>query len=381
MGRGLATGGFFGAIFIFFLLSSISFDSSCNFGLSNPPSLAPVKDGLGVATTPDGSTEVVVDSQSRLVSVISHQRLVSQIPLGVPGNSDATDVVITPSGKLALVTDSRIRSRFGVVVVIDLTTDRVDTTIPVGSGPSAIALSPDGSRAYVSDTGYINNGNVAIIDLATFQVVGYISVGQQPVGLAVSPDGSTLYVADATLYLQLNQPPNSDIPGYVDVVDLANDTIVKSVQVDVAPLILALSSDGTSVAVGNYGSNSISVFNTRTFQVVTLKIEPGVFGVAFSPHGSSIYVTAGDSPLLDSAPGSEPIIHSTSNVMTIVNTHDYQIAHSVNLESDPTGIVTDRSGRIYVAEGTFPGLIEISPSTLKTTQIGIPALGPPRVKG
>jgi YVTN family beta-propeller protein len=73
-----------------------------------------------------------------------------------------------------------------------------DQTTPVG-----IALTHDGSRAYVADFSGrshddIRQGTVSVVDLATGQVVDTITVGQGPVGLALNPAGDRLWVANSS---------------------------------------------------------------------------------------------------------------------------------------------------------------------------------------
>ena len=69
----------------------------------------------------------------------------------------------------------------------------VVATITVGNRPLEVAVSPDGSRAYVANQ---SSGNVSVIDTAADSVVATIAVGLNPYGVAVSPDGSRAYVAN-----------------------------------------------------------------------------------------------------------------------------------------------------------------------------------------
>src|ERR1035437_1245398 len=80
------------------------------------------------------------------------------------------------------------------VSVINLTTNTVTGTIPVGANPDAIAISPDGSKAYVAN--YDVNGTVSVINTATNTVIATITVGTDPYAVAVSPDGSQVYVSN-----------------------------------------------------------------------------------------------------------------------------------------------------------------------------------------
>jgi YVTN family beta-propeller protein len=82
-----------------------------------------------------------------------------------------------------------------------------------------VALTPDGSRAYVA-LGPANR--VAEVDLGTLAVTRIYLVGQRVWGLALSPDGRRLYAANG----------NS---GDVSVIDLATRQVVASVPVGRAP--------------------------------------------------------------------------------------------------------------------------------------------------
>ena len=63
-----------------------------------------------------------------------------------------------------------------------------------GHIPFGVALSPDGNRLYVAESG-INA--VAVVDLERLEVLGHIPVGWFPSKVAVTPDGGTLIVANA----------------------------------------------------------------------------------------------------------------------------------------------------------------------------------------
>ena len=77
----------------------------------------------------------------------------------------------------------------------------------VGDKPNTCALSPDGSRLFVScrgpnnpDTGYLHKGyelgKIFIINLISGSVEGWIWGRDQPTGLDVSPDGQYLVFSD-----------------------------------------------------------------------------------------------------------------------------------------------------------------------------------------
>ena len=70
------------------------------------------------------------------------------------------------------------------VLVIDTATNTVVATIAVGQTPFGVAITPDGTRAYVAEA---NSFTVSVIDTATNTVVASIAVGLFPEGVAITP--------------------------------------------------------------------------------------------------------------------------------------------------------------------------------------------------
>ena len=78
------------------------------------------------------------------------------------------------------------------ISVINLVTNAVIATIPVGQTPYGVSVSHDGTKAYITN----GLGNtVSIINTAT-NTVSTIVVGNNPFGISVSPDGTKVCVAD-----------------------------------------------------------------------------------------------------------------------------------------------------------------------------------------
>ena len=108
----------------------------------------------------------------------------------------------------------------GSVSVINLVTNTVSAPLPVGSQPAGVAITPDGTRAYVANFG---SNSVYVINTATNTVVAPpIPVGSHPVGVATTADGTRAYVANWG-------------SGTVSVVDTASNTVVNTIQVGSAP--------------------------------------------------------------------------------------------------------------------------------------------------
>jgi YVTN family beta-propeller protein len=145
----------------------------------------------GVAITPDGRTVYVSDFDANTVTPIdvATNRTGTPIPVG----TQPAQLAITPDGSTAYVADAGA----GTVTPIDLATDTVGTPIAVVSGPAwellfGMAMSPDGTTVYALSP---SAGTVIPIDTATNTVGTPIPVPIDPSGIAITPDGSTAYIA------------------------------------------------------------------------------------------------------------------------------------------------------------------------------------------
>jgi YVTN family beta-propeller protein len=108
----------------------------------------------------------------------------------IPTKGFGTAIAVSPDGSRAYVTVQ------GGVHVIDTAAARVTRTIATGDTPHAIALSRDGSRGYAVD---LLQQDFWILDLGAGRVSSRLSLGARstPVlrpGVALSPDGRTAYV-------------------------------------------------------------------------------------------------------------------------------------------------------------------------------------------
>ena len=127
------------------------------------------------------------------------------------------------------------------------------TPITCGVDPLIIAITPDGTKAYVSNS---LSGTISVVDTATDMVLTTIPGFTRPIGLDVTPDGATVYVCD---YL-------GDV---VIRIDVATDTIIGAPIAITRPLLLRVNPAGTKVYVSESDlTNSISVISTASNTVV-----------------------------------------------------------------------------------------------------------------
>src|SRR2546426_8703619 len=73
------------------------------------------------------------------------------------------------------------------VTVIDATTRKVVTTIPVGKRPRGVAVSPDGRRVYVTNS---NSDRLSVIDTKSLAERRAVPAGPPPQGVTLHPAGA-----------------------------------------------------------------------------------------------------------------------------------------------------------------------------------------------
>ena len=203
----------------------------------------------GVAVSPDGSRAYVANYGSDTVSVINTATNTRRFPdhrRDLPGWGGGV-----PGWVPRLRHQPRLRHGVG-----DQHGDQHGGRFPDPrrGPPVGVAVSPDGSRAYVTNYG---SGTVSVINTGNNTVGSTITVGTQPFGVAVSPDGSRAYVTNYG-------------SGSVSVINTATDTVVGSpITVGNGPWGVAVSPDGSRAYVTNHGSGSVSV----------IAIQPSAAGV------------------------------------------------------------------------------------------------------
>jgi DNA-binding beta-propeller fold protein YncE len=109
----------------------------------------------GVAITPDGTTAVVAEATVDVIDLASGTITPIALTNGDAPNSDFHDVAITPDGTKAVIVAT------ASIQTVSLDSNAVVAVYPATGGTS-IAISPDGSTAFVTDRG---DGWVRVVPL------------------------------------------------------------------------------------------------------------------------------------------------------------------------------------------------------------------------
>lgn len=205
---------------------------------------------LQVAFTPDATSLLVTcyDNAVAFVDPTTNQ-ITTQIDTGQ--DIFPNGIAITPDGSKAYVTSFIDVSP--AVIVIDLTTRKVVNRIPMPYAyPVGITITPDGTQAWVR---FLQQDPIVVIDTLTNTLGSTITSLLNPTGVAFDPSGKQAYVS-------------SFQGGVLYVVNAATFDTVTSIRVGSSPIDVAISSNGRWVNVINSASTFLSVIDADTNTVV-----------------------------------------------------------------------------------------------------------------
>jgi YVTN family beta-propeller protein len=196
------------------------------------------------------------------------------------------------------------------LTVLDSETATQLAVIPVGTDPRWIEVSPDQSKAYISNFG---SDSITVIDTATRSADQTIDLaaGSSPMGIAPSPDGHRVYVVNSNM--------NS-----LSVVDVDTGVVVATSDAGDGATHVAVSPDGQLAYVTNQNAGTVSVFDTLSMDLVTtISGIPGATSVTFESHGLKAYVTGSS---------------SGSGKLYVISTTDHTVGGTVSVGSDPVSV-------------------------------------------
>lgn len=175
-----------------------------------------------VANQAGGTFDIAVNATQQVYSGGSPGGQVGIVGDGVRFatlTTSGTAVALSPNGNTAYVGDSG-----GRLYVFDLTATPWNTplaTYALGGDIRGIAITPDGTQAYVTDR---NGNSVRVVELSSGDVLFTLPVGNAPQRVAIAPDGLSAVVtnnaAGTVTIIAIPARPASGEPGTVPVAPL-----------------------------------------------------------------------------------------------------------------------------------------------------------------
>jgi YVTN family beta-propeller protein len=332
--------------------TGVSMQSLCRVGLVIVAAMLLGESATGAQTVPRDKLLVVVNRAPATVSIFKVEGASLSLLKNVPIGREAREVCLSPDGRRAYVSNSGDNT----ITVIDLGTLAAVATIadPSIMKPDGATVSPDGKKLYVVG---MNNNSVVVISTTTNKVLSRIPVPcRTPRRVVFSPDGTRIYLGCYE-------------PSIVGIIDPKTDTFVRAFPVGndtrgKGEHALAFTPDGKILLVAVVEDDTLYYVDVATEKVTRIQ------GVGLSPQ-RLIVKSDGTTLVLARMDGSVMVIgdlfkhdktkrvpvgalpwgmalsddgrflyvpSNSDNNITVIDTATATVAKTIPVESDPNGV-------------------------------------------
>lgn len=305
--------------------------------------------GGGIPHSAGGSpTAVVQGLGSNLLAImdVTSNQIVASLPLG----SRPYWLAIHPRGTFLYVADETRR----ISIFSPLQQNTYLTSLGFGDAlVSDLTFSPQGDKLYVALKAGLPQ--VAVIETYTNTLIGSIPVPRMKNGDPGQPGGIA-----ATLAGKLAVTLGTTTSGELVVVDGNSKRLEGSVPVGSLPLGVAATPDGSRAVVANYGSATVSVVDLLTPSLLaTIRVGVQPTKVAMRPDGRVAFVT-----------------NNGSGTISVIDVLAAQAIGTVNVGQGPMGIAVSQDGtRVYVANNGAGNVTVVDGLTFGVVATTPPARG------
>lgn len=253
------------------------------------------KGAAGVSFNKAGTLALVANRGEGTISVLTIEgnkvAVAGKVDLG-NDKSGPSAVSFLPDGKSALVTlDGESANK---IIILDVDGAKVSVSkreINAGLRPYGLGVAKNGEFAVVANIGRSggDNDTISLIDLKTqpARVVNTISVGQTPEGIALSPDGTMVAIGIANGSNKAKDSPFFHENGLVKLFRIAGSKMTQTGEVAVGKWCqgLAWSSNGKTLLEQCMVGEEIHILKVGTgntgalTNVGTIKVQGGPAGI------------------------------------------------------------------------------------------------------
>ncbi|AFH48793.1 Hypothetical protein IALB_1082 [Ignavibacterium album JCM 16511] len=265
----------------------------------------------------------------------------NQIVSELSGIEKAGMIQITSDGSIAFVSRSSTSpSIFNSVYAIRLSDMSLlqEITLPVTGVPHAIALTPNDSILYVAN---LTKDRISKVNAKSFEFIDDIILpsGTEPMQTSCSPDGDYLYISARGTNKLL-------------VLSVQTDSVISEIDVNTAPMHIAVSSDGNKIFVatmgnhiaGDHGNVEVIEKSGESWSKLTT-ITDHRFSM---PHGCDI--SADNNYLFVSSrntsgmftPKFKVVGEGKNGNLAIIDTRTIAVIKVLELEEYPSGLVVEK---------------------------------------
>ncbi|MEO6027882.1 MAG: YncE family protein [Candidatus Binatia bacterium] len=278
------------------LVVVLAFGSGCSVA-SPKPSPAASRAAAGrairgsvVATVrlPDYGNDVAIGADGRAYVTVASNKVVivdtaaAKIAATVDVDGEPYALAVTPDGRRAYAVDLRGAE----VAVVDTAHAKQKSRIPLGTmrppsqRPSAV-ISADGQRVFVGQSG---RDHLVVIRTDADQIEKDLFLDFHPVDVAVSSDGRFVFVVGCRL---------ACVDGTLLIVETQGFSTVRRIELPSVPTGMVVTPNGRRAYVANGRDGTVSSIDLVTQQpLATIQVGPEPGGIAIDAAGTAVYVTS-----------------------------------------------------------------------------------------
>jgi YVTN family beta-propeller protein len=216
----------------------------------------------GIAINPAGTRLYVANIGTGTVSVFDTTATPPAFVTSIGVGAAPEGVAVHPNGTYVYVANSGSNS----ISVINTATNLVTATYNVGAKPMGLTVKIAGAFTHL----YVANmdaGTVTVIHTGDGLPLATVTVGSNPFGVVLSPDYSKAYVTNSG-YASDSISVINTTSGNYEVTNIPLGTAL-------APMGIALTPNGVGIYAANNLGSSVSLLNTVTSLVTPLENIPG----------------------------------------------------------------------------------------------------------
>lgn len=234
----------------------------------------------------------------------------------------------------------------GEVWKFDAHTDTLIAKATIPGAPALLALTPDGSKLYVSQFTTSNTNKVFVVNTSTMTMIKPISVWSMPHGIRMNHSGTKVYVANM-------------MSDNISVINVERDSIVATILLaedanpfgppKYMPMEIAVSPDDALVAVACSETGEVRIIDaTRDSVIQSISVGDEPWHLQFTPNGNYCYVTNRRSHSVSAI--HIPMRHVMETISTPVPPRYFDYPHGCDVSTDGryTFISNENTGHQYV---------------------------------
>ena len=242
-------------------------------------------------------------------------------------------IALSQDGSKAYVT-SYADERF---LEVDLQKKSVSRSVLLGGAPLGFAISEAENLALIACR---DAGMTTVVDLNSFKIIADIRTGANPNSVAIDPRGYFAYIVDS----------GRTNTGMLHILDIRERSVTGTVRLGSSPFGIVVSPVSEQVFVLIGGTNEVWVIDPGKQSVVgKIPVGDGPDGIAVTPDGKRVFVA-----------------NSRSGDLTVIDTETLQAQITIPVGKMPFGVTVSRDGKQVLVVNAGSRTLTVLPADLSS---------------